>query len=294
MSAVRIRSPHPRLRAHLGVCLGYEISGVPAGTHLGLPSGALTFIVGIGDPVRLHDPAEGRDADFDVLLAGLHLSPTLVRHEGAMTGLQIALSPFAARALFGLSAAELAHESVDLREVVRPLGAELHERINAADGWAARFDVIDEVLLSALREDAVPRPEIAHAWDAILGSRGGLSIAAIAEEVGWSRRHLSAQLRAEVGIGPKDAARIVRFDRARRMIAAAVSEPTGDAVAQARWAESDGPAGPGSGAGHRATLAEIAAVCGYADHSHLIRDFTDFAGASPTAWLRADPLVAAR
>lgn len=261
----RVRAPHPRLRRYLGDYVGYDISGVPAGTHLGLPSGALTFIVAIGAP--LHQVGAG---DFDVLLAGLHLRPTRIRHNGTMTGIQINVSPFAPRALFALTAADLTHQTVGLDVVSRPLAAELHDRVNAAATWADRFDAIDAVLLRALRDDAPPRAEVGRAWQQIVRSRGRLPVGTLAEEVGWSRRHLSARFRAELGIGPKDAARVVRFDRARRMIAG----------------------GAGSAVGASPTLAEVAAACGYSDQSHLDRDFTAFAGSSPTAWLRSDPVAA--
>ncbi|MGO3152838.1 MAG: hypothetical protein ACTIJJ_09500 [Galactobacter sp.] len=43
-----VRSPHPRRRPFVGDYVGYDVSGARAGTHLGLPSGNLTFIVARG------------------------------------------------------------------------------------------------------------------------------------------------------------------------------------------------------------------------------------------------------
>jgi len=88
-------------------------------------------------------------------------------------------------------------------------------------------------------------------------SGGTARIDAIAREVGWSERHLGVQFRREIGLRPKVAARVIRFDRARHLL-------------------------PGR------ARAEVAARCGYADQSHLARDFIAFAGLSPGAWMHAE------
>lgn len=258
------RSPHPRLRPFVGDYVGYDISGVPAGTHLGLPSGTLTFIVAIDQPLQQYIPESDAVESFDVLLAGLHLWPTLIAHNGAMSGIQINFTPFAPRAFFTTAAVEFAHHSVELRDIAGPIAAELHERVNAAPTWSKRFDAIDDVLVRAIHDDVGPRPrpEVVESWRQIARSHGGLPVSLVADEVGWSRRHLNEQFRAEFGIGPKEAARVIRFDRARRAISAGKS-----------------------------TLAEVAADCGYTDQSHLNRDFRLLTGTNPTGWLDGDPIA---
>lgn len=256
------RRPHPRLRPFVGDYVGYDISGVPAGTHLGLPSGALTFIVAIDQPLQQYDADTDSAESFDVLLAGLHLKPTLIRHTGAMVGIQINFSPFAPRAFFSLPAVELAHHTHDLAEISQPIAAQLHKRVNEAATWSARFDAIDEVLLGTLSDKSAPRPEVVSSWRQIAHSHGGVPVSLVADQVGWSRRYLNGQFRAGFGIGPKEAARVLRFDRARRLISA-----------QSR------------------TLADIAAICGYADQSHLNREFRLLTGTNPHRWLSDDPVV---
>lgn len=256
------RSPHPRLRPFVGDYVGYDISDVPAGTHLGLPSGSLTFIVAIDRPLEQYDQATNSVDAFDVLLAGLHLRPTLIRHDGTMAGIQINFSPLAPRAFFDAPAIEFVHRTYDLKSIARPIAEELHERVNAAATWSARFDAIDDVLTRVITDGAGPRAEVLESWHQMALAHGGLPVSLVADHVGWSRRHLNAQFQAEFGIGPKEAARVLRFDRARRMI--------------------------DSG---RAPMAEIAAACGYSDQSHLNRNFKLLTGTSPTRWLREDPIV---
>jgi len=109
-------------------------------------------------------------------------------------------------------------------------------------------------LLARVRASTPVAPEIEHAWARLDTSRGAVSVAAIAAETGWSRRHLSDRFGAEVGLPPKTVARILRFERVT------------DALRVQRGA----------------ALAEIAYACGYADQAHLNRDFRAFAGTTPT------------
>jgi AraC-like DNA-binding protein len=39
------------------------------------------------------------------------------------------------------------------------------------------------------------KPEVGYAWQRLRESRGAVSVASLAEETGWSVRHLSAQFR---------------------------------------------------------------------------------------------------
>lgn len=91
-----------------------------------------------------------------------------------------------------------------------------------------------------------------------------MPVATIAHEVGFSERHLINWFRHEIGMTPKRAGRVVRFDRARHLL-------------QARYT-----------AGDRPDIAWTAARCGYSDQSHLVREFRAFAGLAPSQWLRQE------
>jgi AraC-like DNA-binding protein len=92
----------------------------------------------------------------------------------------------------------------------------------------------------------------------IVRRRGGVAIADLVAAAGWSHRHSSARFRADVGLTPKTFARIARFE------AAFADLQTRRAV---RWAD-------------------FALDCGYADQAHLVRDFRELAGATPTKVFR--------
>ena len=101
-----------------------------------------------------------------------------------------------------------------------------------------------------------------------LAEAGGLRslVEYLADEVGWSRKRLWSRFRAQVGLTPKQAAKLIRFDHAVRRLAA----------------------------GHSA--ASTAADGGFVDQSHLCRDVKDFTGLTPAtvahaSWLAVDDVA---
>ena len=237
----------------------YRQHGFAPARHIGLPSAALTLIVTVDEPLTIaeHVNRDQTPGDYTAMIAGLHTTPALITHNGAQSGIQLTLSPLGARAVFGLPAGELDALDLDLDDLLGPLATELHDRVRHAESWPSRFAVLDRFLGARLNLDDRPPPEVRRAWHRLVASHGTVAIAALATEVGWSERHLANRFRTEIGLTPKAAARVIRFQRARRLV------------------------GKRSGA-------EIAAECGYFDQAHLVRDFVAFSGLSPTSWLAAE------
>lgn len=256
------RPPAPPLRAFVDGYVGYRVDGVPGAVHRGLPSRHLTMIVAVGEPIAVvahTDPAQPPDA-YHFALGGLQVTPALIDAGRRQEGVTVQLTPLGARTLLGLRPRELWNTTMEAEEVLGGAARELHERVQEAPTWAERFAACDEVLGRVLG-GAPPLPApLRHAWELLVASHGTVGVAALADEVGWSRRHLTQRFRDEFGLSPKAAGRVIRFDRARRLLASP----------------------------QRPSLAEVAAVCGYADQPHLTREFARLAGCPPAAWLSAE------
>ena len=254
---VRAR-PSPAMRPYVAHYSGYRQRGIAPATHRGLPSPYLTLILTLDDPLVMAAHPDPRQAPgrYDALIGGLHLTPALITHDGRQSGMQVAVHPLGCRALLGVPAAALAGTDADLADVLggRATG-ELRERLHAAPAWPARFAAVDAALRRLVRDGGGVHPGVAYAFDRLLRTGGRVGVAELAAETGWSARHLTNRFRAEVGLRPKEAARVVRFDRARRALR------------------------PGR------RLADVAAGGGYFDQAHLAREFQAMAGVPASRWL---------
>lgn len=244
---------------------GYRQLGFPPAQHRGLPSPYLTLIITFDDPLLIaaHPDPRQHGGHYRTLIGGLHTRPALITRTGREAGIQLALNPLGTPALLGLPASELAEIDLDAADVLGPAAEEIHDRVSAAATWPRRFAVLDEVLLRLATRGGCPdpAPEIRQAWRRLIGTAGTARVGRIAHEVGWSDRHLAHRFRATVGLSPKETARVMRFDRARRRL-------------QRQAAEGD-----------VAPLADLAAATGYYDQAHLAREFRELAGCPPSRWL---------
>ncbi|MFL0516658.1 helix-turn-helix domain-containing protein [Brevibacterium luteolum] len=256
----------PELRQIVRRATGYRVTGLQPGIHLGMPSASLTLIIDFSDGLLASDPGAFDAPAHDIvsrsaLLAGLHTRATRVHHNGQQHGIELDLNPLAARQLLGMPVRELAQGCHTLDDVW-PCARSLRERLGDTDDWTLRARILFEALKDRIHvaSDPVPR-EVAQVWRRVIDSQGQVHVEALAREVGWSTRFLQKQFRTLLGITPKEAARIVRFDRARQLVAAG------------------------------AALADVAFTAGFADQPHLARDWRAVTGTSITSWLRNDQMA---
>ncbi|MEU1643508.1 helix-turn-helix domain-containing protein [Micromonospora zamorensis] len=193
---------------------------------------------------------------------------------GVGEGVELLLAPLTARRLLGLPLSELTNRAVDVGQLPGRWLHRLRGRLAETPGWPERFALLDGVLAARLAASPPVDARLDWAWRWLVSSGGQGSVGVLADELGWSRRHLASRFRQEVGLPPKMAARLLRFQRAYAVLT---------------------DVGPTAGAPVGADQPEVGAVdwatvatrYGYYDQSHLIRDFRQFAGATPAALLAA-------
>jgi AraC-like DNA-binding protein len=186
-------------------------------------------------------------------IGGLSDRHTLVGFGASYGSIDLKLNPLGAYSLLGMPVSELAGACVSLTDVFGSPGNRLATQLRELSDWDERFDLLEAFLLRRLADGPPPDPAVAWAWRRLCETSGRIRVAALAAELGCSRRYLQSRFGAQIGLAPKTAGRVIRFADVRRRIE---RDPAG-------WAE-------------------IASAAGYADQSHLVREFQQLAGTTPS------------
>ena len=220
-----------------------------------LPDGHPELVLNFDAPMR-HHPAEGRaQVQPSVILAGVITRPFHLSATGRTSLLGIRFQPAGARPIAQGTMRDLVNawaapsEPAAWRVTVRTL----RDRSDAD-----RVDAVWPILSERLAAGRRPRNDrAARAAALIATSEGECSVEEIATRVGIGSRQLVRRFRDEVGVGPKVLARVLRFQRALRLMTGPDARPA----------------------------AQAAVAAGYADQAHMISDVSDFSGLSPARLL---------
>lgn len=254
--------PDPRLAAHVERYVCYQESGTAFVARHELPITSLVLIINLGAKLEIVDTLGQRSRYLAGQGFAAGLSDSYARSEtgGAQEGVQIFFTPLGARRCFGLPLGELTNRVVRLEDLFGDNAARLAMQLQETEDWHQRFALLDLAILRRVQErtDNTPRDTF-WAWRLLRQSRGGLSIANLSQEMGYSRKHLAARFHDQIGLTPKLAARLFRFQHVLKLLEQRGLPPD--------WSE-------------------LAQAAGYYDQSHLIRDFKQFSGWAPADFLR--------
>ena len=221
-----------------------------------LPDGCVEFIINYGDPFEQID-ADGRaERQPRMLVVGPTTRALLVRPSTQVGVLGIRFLPGGAHRFLRVPAAEMADGVFDLTHL-SPLPAHIAEQVDEESEACRRVRVVEAALIAMLRRSRAGRDGVSGAVRMILASHGRVPIERLATAQGISHRHLARRFQQTVGIGPKLLSRLVRFQSVFSVI------------------RDEQPS----------HLTALAMRCGYFDQAHFVREFREFAGVPPSAYL---------
>jgi AraC-like DNA-binding protein len=228
-----------------------------------LPTGGMHLVFRLsGPPLKLFGHADdARGQTFGYAIIGGARAAFYMRDVSVATrSVGAQLQPGAARVLLGAPEDALAGQHTPLEAVWgEPQAATALERLHEAGEPALQLQVFEALLTQRLA--AALRAGLHGLHPAVAATLGPLttasnpSIADLVTHSGYSHRRFIALFRGAIGLGPKEYARVMRFDRALALAA----DP------EKSWVD-------------------IAIDAGYSDQAHLSREFSALAGMSPQAW----------
>jgi AraC-like DNA-binding protein len=171
----------------------------------------------------------------------------------------VQLRPGSARRLLGVPLDVLTDALVPLEELWGAQGHALAAAVAGAGSLRARLDALETALLKRLSfvgATGVSAPRSVRRALALLERAPMTNVADLAAEIGLSARQLRRHFNEWVGIGPKEAAAVLRFQRAAEALA----------VSRAP------------------SCAAIALEAGYYDQAHMNLDFRRRTGMTPSTW----------
>jgi AraC-like DNA-binding protein len=225
------------------------------------PDGCTEIILHLGDPML--QAVNGR-----LLPQGRYLlvtqmdGPVTIVPTGSVAMVGARLRAGAMHRLLPTAQDRLAGQILDLDAIWQEWTRRTAEQVSAAapDGVLNVFERAVEALFSTDSSS-----DLEHALDASVSflhaSGGRAPIERLASHAGLSRRQFERRFSEHVGLSPRLFGRIIRFQRAFRLL------------------------GTESGAA-------IAARCGFADQAHLVREVHRFAGVTPTLLAEAEGMTA--
>lgn len=260
MFPVHLHKPAPILQRYVQFYVQRRLSLLD--THLvqSIPARAvplLEFVV--GDPIKIRLPGSSVSvASPNAAVVGMLTGPRgELDLQGALESFVIVFRPAGLSELFQVSLNELTDRAYDAHSVGGKQIAELEQQLGDCDSFASRVCAADAFLSRRVPDHS----SIDHLWgiaDLILAKSGRVRIPDLAAYSGIGMRQFERVFGARFGMRPKLYSRIVRFQ-----------------AALDRKARSS-----------RNSWADVAHEFGYHDQMHMVHDFEEFTGETPTETLR--------
>jgi AraC-like DNA-binding protein len=186
----------------------------------------------------------------EIFLYGQTITPSDLRINGKFKTLGICFYPFALKSIFGFHASELTDSCVDLTLLM----SRLKEPLLNACTFIDQIEIFSTSIHQQINSKNYPVDRaVEYALAEIVKSKGTVALKNLQSELKLSERGFQRRFDQQVGISPKLFSRVCQFQASL------------DQLKNNRYVN----------------LSDVAFDNGYADQSHFIRSFKEFAGFSP-------------
>jgi len=256
----KLFKPKPPLAKFVDSFWLYEGQDPQHNTERILPTGTLELAINLRqNELRFYDAGRTENCSrfSGAIVSGAQGRALAPGQETAIIGVHF--KPGGAFPFIGVPAGDLTDTHVNLDTLWGPAAGRLRERLCEAPTAVERFELLHEALLSRICSGVENHYAVSAALQMFVNNHARPTVREAAKYLGLSQRRFIQVFKTEVGVTPKLYSRIQRFQQARALI---------QRTPLPNWAT-------------------LALDAGYFDQSHLIREFLEFSGFSPTSYLHA-------
>lgn len=224
------------------------------------PNGFCSMVFNYGDVYQVQNQKYEQTSVNQSFISGQATKSYQLQLSGKIGMVGIVFKPAAMNTLFGLPMYEFTDERIALSDVLgHPLKI-LTERIIEADSLQQRIEMLEQFLTFQLSKTKAVLDRTDFVVNLIVEQRGIINVGDLMTELYVCRRQFERKFLQKVGVSPKYYARIRRNSHLCMILA------------NQRWQVAD--------------WQDIIYRSGYYDQSHFIKEFTEFIGKSPSAYVK--------
>jgi AraC-like DNA-binding protein len=239
----------------------YCLSGTPRHRRLIVPPmPSAHLFINLGSPLNVYDsdPAVPPAVFTDGWFMGVWTRRFVIEHQSPVRVVGVHFKPWGISPFVDIPSTELRDRWLPVDAIWERSLDRLRDRMAYATSTAEILQILEDELRSRL----VARPSrglqlVNHAARRLEARWGAVSVGALSDDAGVSGNHLAAQFKSHLGVTPKRMARIYRFAGLILSV---------DAGAPVDWPQ-------------------LAQAAGYFDQAHFSKEFKDFTGHTPSAYL---------
>lgn len=257
--------PHPNLTPLIKCYWTLEVpADFEAPKQRIISDGCLEMAFVLGDDIKRYTSENTYVLQPRAMVIGQITEPFFIQPTGYVNTFAVRFYPYGFANFINTPIKELSNTEKPIAHLFDNSAARrVEQRIIEAKDTKERIAIIEHFLLDELNRKTTVDKIVQTTIEALISTSGSKSINRILKSDDAKRRQLERKFASQVGLSPKQLAKVIRLQAALKMLLNEKSEK----------------------------LSSIAYESEYYDQAHFIRDFKEFTGTSPAAFLDDKSMV---
>ncbi|GAA5219504.1 helix-turn-helix domain-containing protein [Membranihabitans marinus] len=251
--------PHIDLQSLVSCYWTLEVPAQPdAQRQRIIPDGCIEMAFILGDDIKRYTSQDEFIIQPRAMVLGQTMEPFYIEPTGYVNTFAIRFHPYGFANLVSVPIKNLANKETPISELFdQNVAIELEQKIIEANDNSERIGIIENFLFNTLNDKTTIDTIVKTTVDTLLLTNGSTSISNILKDNTSQRRQLERKFVKQIGVSPKQLSKVIRLQAALKMLL-----------------------------NHKAeNLTDIAYENEYFDQAHFIKDFKEFTGINPKAFL---------